>query len=155
MPRRYIGCCPSDYEQVYEFLGRRRLQARLIAAQLDNGLAPFLRKAAGEVPAEFLFEQGNAFVAAAAMAQRIPYRVSDSWRVITREGRCRNTPYGLSRYTLLYCGRATLSTAAPIAPLRGVTETSEINLRCMCAIRDGFKHPITARQRAALASATN
>src|SRR2546427_3202779 len=71
MPRRYIGCCPSDYEQVYEFLDRRRLQARLIAAQLDNGLAPFLRKPAGEVPAEFLFEQGNAFVAAAAMAQRI------------------------------------------------------------------------------------
>src|SRR5712691_8262371 len=32
---------PSDYEQVYEFLGRRRLQARLIAAQLDNGLALF------------------------------------------------------------------------------------------------------------------
>src|SRR6267143_7110946 len=23
MPRRYIGCCPSDYEQVYEFLDRR------------------------------------------------------------------------------------------------------------------------------------
>src|SRR2546426_9296043 len=74
MPRRYIGCCPSDYEQVYEFLGRRRLQARLIAAQLDNGLALFLRKAAGQVQAEFLFEQGNAFAAAAAMAQRILYR---------------------------------------------------------------------------------
>src|SRR5437870_6563657 len=69
-----VGCCPSDYEQVYEFLGRRRLQARLIAAQLDNGLALFLRKAAGQVQAEFLFEQGNAFVAAAAMAQRILYR---------------------------------------------------------------------------------
>ncbi len=37
----------------------------------------------------------------------------------------------------------------------GGAEASEINLRCMCAIRDGFKHPITARQRAALASAMN
>jgi len=39
-------------------------------------------------------------------------------------------------------------------PLGGA-EASEINIRCMCAIRDGFKHPITVRQRAALASATN
>src|SRR5712691_4278600 len=65
---------PSDYEQVYEFLGRRRLQARLIAAQLDNGLALFLRKPAVEVPAEFRFEQGNAFLTAAAMADGIFYR---------------------------------------------------------------------------------
>jgi hypothetical protein len=35
MPRRYIGCCPSDYEQVYEFLGRCRLQALRIAALLE------------------------------------------------------------------------------------------------------------------------
>src|SRR6267143_1443457 len=56
MPRRYIGCRPSGYEQIDEFLGRRRLQARLITAQLQDGFAPFLRKAAGEVPAEFLFE---------------------------------------------------------------------------------------------------
>src|SRR6267378_3333041 len=34
----------------------------------------------------------------------------------------------------------------------GDAEASEINLRCMCAIRDGFKHSITARQQAALAS---
>ena len=69
-----IGCCPSDYEHVDELVDRRRLQALLIAAQLENRLAPLLRKAAGEVPAKFLFEQGNAFVAAAAMAQRILYR---------------------------------------------------------------------------------
>ena len=50
MPRRYIGCCPSDYEHIYEFV---------------DGLAPFLRKAAVEVSAEFRFEQGNAFVTAA------------------------------------------------------------------------------------------
>src|SRR6266705_844586 len=30
-----------------------------------------------------------------------------------------------------------------------------INIRCMWAIRDGFEHPITARQRAALALARN
>src|SRR6266850_7039610 len=29
---------------------------------------------------------------------------------MTRGGRCRNTPYGLSRHTLFYCSRATLST---------------------------------------------
>src|SRR5712691_5735969 len=74
MPRRYIGCCPSDYEHVDELVDWRRLHAFLIPAQLQDGLARFLRKAAGEVPAEFLFEQGNAFVAAAAMAQRILYR---------------------------------------------------------------------------------
>src|SRR5438128_3663627 len=74
MPRRYIGCCPSDYEHVDEFVDRRRLQALLIAAQLEDGLAPFLRKAAVEVPAEFRFEQGNAFVTAAVMAERIFYR---------------------------------------------------------------------------------
>src|SRR6266568_6233237 len=65
---------PSDYEQVYEFLGWRRLQALLIAAQPEDRLAPFLRKAAIQVPAEFLFEQGNAFVTAAVVAERIFYR---------------------------------------------------------------------------------
>src|ERR1700704_822175 len=69
-----IGCCPSDYEHVDELVDRRRLQALLIAAQLENRLAPLLRKAARKVGAEFRFEQGNAFVAAAAVADRIFYR---------------------------------------------------------------------------------
>src|SRR6266705_1597533 len=74
MPRRYIGCCPSDYEQVDEFTDRSRLQAALVAAQPEDRLAPFLRKAAVQVPAEFRFEQGNAFVTAAVVAERIFYR---------------------------------------------------------------------------------
>ena len=60
MPRRYIGCCPSDYEQIDEFLDRRRLKALRVPTQLENGLAHFRRKAAGKVFAEFRFEQARA-----------------------------------------------------------------------------------------------
>src|SRR5712691_2440673 len=64
----------SDYKHIHKFIDRSRFQAFLIAAPLQDRLAPLLRKASGEVGAEFRFEQGNAFVAAAAVTEGIFYR---------------------------------------------------------------------------------
>src|SRR6266849_3215290 len=63
--------CPSDYEQIDELVDRRRFQAALVLAQLENRLAPFLRKAAAEVGAELRFQQRDAVLAPAAVPDRI------------------------------------------------------------------------------------